>query len=149
MPTYDLDIQVLGAPEVEARLRKMGDRALLAEPALEKIVGVLRDSEVALFTRGRSWAPNAPATEAIKGRNDPLVRTGALERSLTEENDPNQIVRIEHDALTFGSSLWYAHFAIGTKHQPERKTFSLRQSDRGEIVAILREYILHGEVGLA
>lgn len=148
MPAYELDIKVLGAPEVENKLRSMGDRAIMAEPAFERIIGVFRESERALFERGRSWAPNAPATVERKGRNDPLVQTGALEKSLTVEGDPGQLVDIGHDSVRFGSKLWYAHFAVGTKTQPKRKVVNLRATDRAQIVTILREWILHGEEGL-
>lgn len=149
MAGYELDIRVLGGPEVEARLREMGNRAILTEPALLKILDVFRESERALFSRGRSWAPNAGPTIARKGRNDPLVMTGALEKSLTEAGDPNQLVEMNPDYLKFGSKLWYAHFAIGTKHQPARTVVKLRPTDRAQTIAILREWILHGEEGLA
>src|SRR5215469_398023 len=99
MPAYELDIQLLGDAEVEARLREMGNRALYCEPALDRIIGVFRESERALFQRGRSWAPNAPSTVARKGRNDPLVATGALERSLTVEDDPGTLIEKEPDYL--------------------------------------------------
>lgn len=149
---YQLDIEVLGDEEVVQRLRAMGDRALFAEPALHEVLGVFRDSEEALWARGRSWEPNAAATVLKKGRNDPLRNTGALESSFTEEGDPNQIAEVTHDSVRFGSSLWYAHFALGTKgagashstSQPKRDVVKIRASDRVKINAILREWILHG-----
>lgn len=147
---YQLDIDLLGDEAVVTRLREMGERAVFAEPALEEVVGVLRDSERALWARGRSWAPNAPATVEAKGRNDPLRRTGALEKSLTEEHDSNQLIDIDHDSLRFGTKLWYAHFALGTKgagadhstSQPKRDVVKLRAQDRTKIVGILREWIM-------
>lgn len=149
---YQLDIDVLGDEEVVSKLRAMGDRAIFAEPALREVLGVFRDSEEALWSRGRSWAPNAPATVLKKGRNDPLRNTGALEASFTEEGDPNQIAEATHDTAKFGSSLWYAHFALGTHgagashstSQPKRDVVKIRATDRVKIQAILREWILHG-----
>jgi hypothetical protein len=84
------------------------------------------------------------------------VNTGALERSLTEEHDENQVVDIGHDSLRFGTSLWYAHFALGTEgagashstSQPKRDVVKLRASDRVEINETIREWILHGEEAL-
>jgi hypothetical protein len=149
MPAYELEIDVLGDEQIKQHLREMGDRALFAEPALEEVVGVLRDSERAIFSRGRSWAPNAPSTIERKGRNDPLHWTGALERSLTEEGDDNELKEIGPDSLRWGSKLWYAHFALGTKKQPKREVVKLRVQDRARIVGILREWILHGEKGLS
>lgn len=148
MPGYDLEIEVLGDEAIRKHLAEMGERALFAEPALEAVVGVFRDSERAIFSRGRSWAPNAPATVERKGRNDPLKWTGALERSLTEEHDPNELKEIGPDSLRWGSKLWYAHFALGTKKQPKREVVKLRSSDRVRVVGILREWILHGRVPL-
>lgn len=141
---YELDIQVLGDEELERKLRSMGDRAILAAPALEEVVDVFRESERALWSRGRSWASNAAATIRNKGRNQPLVRTGALRRSLTEENDPNQVVEIGNDSVRFGSKLWYGHFAVGTEKQPKREVIKLRVEDRARIHDIVREWVLFG-----
>jgi hypothetical protein len=151
MAGYVFTIDVLGNEEIESKLRAMGGRAILAEPAMHAIVHVLQDSEVALWSRGRSWESNAAATIARKGRNDPLVRSGALRRSLTEDRDPNQLVEINPDSVKFGSKLWYGHFALGTTKQPKREVIKLRVSDRARIGEIVRQWILHGEgfAGLA
>lgn len=146
MAGYDLQIDVIGDEAIAKHLAEMGDRALFAEPALEEVVGILRDSERAIFSRGRSWAPNAPATVARKGRNDPLKWTGALERSLTEANDPGELKEIGPDSLRWGSKLWYAHFALGTENQPRREVVKLRAADRVRIIGVLREWILHGRL---
>lgn len=145
MPAYTLDIDVLGDEELGAKLRAMGDRAILAEPAFHEIVDVFRESEEALWSRGRSWTPNAPETVAKKGKNDPLVLTGALKASLTEKDDRNQLVVVENDTLRFGSKLWYAHFAIGTRNQPKRTLVRLRPQDRLRVSTIIREWVLHGD----
>lgn len=148
MAGYVLEIDVLGDERIERRLREMGDRAILAEPAMHEIVHVLVDSEEALWSRGRSWAPNAPTTQERKGRNDPLVASGALRRSLTELGDPNQLVEIGHDSLKFGSKLWYAHFALGTKKQPKRDAVRLRPQDRLKIREIVLAWVLEGQEGV-
>lgn len=147
MPAYELEIDVLGDAAVQEKLKSMGDRALLCEPALHEIVNVLRESEVALWEHGHSWAPNAPSTVDRKGRNDPLRATGALGRSLMGKDDENQLVEIGEDSLRFGSKLWYAHFAVGTRTQPKRRLVNLRTTDRAKIMGIIREWILHGKVG--
>lgn len=149
MAGYEFTIDVLGNEEIEKKLLAMGGRVVLAEPAMHAIVNVFRDSEQAIFARGRSWAPNAAATIARKGRSDPLVRSGALRRSLTEANDPNQLVEITPSSVKFGSKLWYAHFALGTTQQPKREVMKLRASDRARISGIVREWILHGDEGFA
>lgn len=141
---YELDIQLFGEEELQRKLLAMGDRAIMATPALEEIVDVLRDSEQALWSRGRSWPSNAAATIRNKGRNEPLVRSGALRSSLTEENDPNQLVEIGNDRVRFGSKLWYGHFALGTTQQPKREVIKLRPVDRVRIHDIVRDWILHG-----
>lgn len=148
MAGYVLEIDVLGDERIERRLREMGDRAILAEPAMHEIVDVLIESEDALWSRGRSWAPNAPTTQERKGRNDPLVASGALRRSLTEHNAPGQLVEIEHDSLKFGSKLWYAHFALGTSHQPKRDAVRLRPQDRIKIREIILAWLLEGHEGV-
>jgi phage gpG-like protein len=144
MAGYHLDLKVLGADEIAHDLRAMGDRAIMAAPAMEEIVDVFRESERALWTRGRSWAPNAPATVAHKGRNSPLVRSGRLKASLTEEYNRDQIVEVTPDSAKFGTKLWYAHFALGTDNQPKREVIKLRASDRIQIREIIREWVLYG-----
>lgn len=148
MAGYVLEIDVLGDERITRSLTEMGSRAILAEPAMHEIVNVLIDSEQALWSRGRSWAPNAPVTQERKGRNDPLKDTGALGRSLTELHDPNQLVEIGHDSLKFGSKLWYAHFALGTKKQPKRDAVRLRPQDRIKIREIVLAWVLSGHEGV-
>lgn len=147
MAGYQLDLEVHGADKIAHDLRAMGDRAIMAAPAMQEVVDVFRQSERALWSRGRSWAPNAPATVAHKGRNDPLVRSGRLRASLTEEFNSAQIAEVGPDSAKFGTKLWYGHFALGTKNQPKREVINLRAVDRAQIREIVRDWVLHGAMG--
>src|SRR5215207_3953763 len=149
MSAYQLDVQVTGDEELERKLRGMGNRAIMAQPAMEEILDVFRSSERALWSRGRSCVPNAPGTVQTKGRNSPLRWTGRLERSLTEEGNPDQIAEATNDSARLGSKLWYAHFAVGTDHQPKREVVKLRVEDRARVSEIVRRWVLEGhEAGM-
>jgi hypothetical protein len=140
-----LEIEVFGDESTRKHLLSMGRRMIFAEPALQEIAPVFAESEQALFSRGRSWAPNAPATIERKGRNDPLVRTGALERSLTEVAAPGAVRRFEDDVLFFGTNIWYAKMATSEHgNVPKRDVFKLRASDRAKIRGIVRHWVMHG-----
>ena len=122
MPAFELSISVEGEEKLDNLLRSAGYRAFNAEPALAHALDVFRESEEALWSK-KPWLPNAPATLENKMSNEPLVRTGAMERAFTDPGDDRQIAEVTASTLKFGVRLWYAHFALGTKSgEPKRES---------------------------
>lgn len=136
----ELEIKVEGLEDAEGRLTRLGQRAVMAAPAFAEIYEVMLESERALWARGIS-PPDAPITIERKGDATVLERTGALRRSLTATGAGGHIRELSGQALKFGSSLWYAHFALGTQHQPRRELIKLRPTDRAKIHVIIARWL--------
>jgi hypothetical protein len=147
MAAFELAISVEGDEKLDNLLQRCGYRAFNAEPALAQVLEVFRVSEDALWS-AKPWVANAPATLENKQSNEPLVRTGALERSLTQPDDKNQIVEITQSTLKFGTKLWYAHFALGTKTgEPKRDPIKIRAKDKRKVQDIIANWIVSGRFG--
>jgi hypothetical protein len=143
MAQFELGISIEGDAALDNRLRSAGYRALNAEPALREVLTVLHESEESLWQR-KPWPQNATATLENKSSTEPLIRTGALERSLTSLGDDNAIAMITASTLKFGTKLWYAHFALGTTTEPKRQLFKVRAVDKREIQSIVGAFIANG-----
>lgn len=141
MPIFDLSVTIEGDEKLDNKMRQMGYRAAQAEPALQQVLEVMYESERGLW-EDKPWAPNADATLENKSSTEALVRTGALERSLTVHGDPNAIVEITPSTLKFGTKLWYAHFALGTIKQPPRELFKFKAAQKRTIREIIGQYIV-------
>lgn len=145
MARFELGISIEGVERLDNQLRAVGMRAISAEPALREVLTVLHESEEALWQR-KPWKPNATATLENKSSTDPLIRTGALERSLTDLADDNAVVFVGPNTLRFGTKLWYAHFALGTVKQDKRELFKVRAIDKQEIQSIIGAWVANGVV---
>jgi len=146
------------AANTEGTIRKlegMATRAGLTEPAMEEIVEYIQKRERQLFqssgaSAGRPWAPREASTKAgVKPgeSSDTLVRTGALEDSLTNRHDSNAIRRIGPGWLQFGTKLEYADVhKTGFKDRhgnrvPPRRPIDLNRTDRYWIGKIMLRYL--------
>lgn len=138
------------------RLEGMATRAGLTEPAMEEIVDFIQKRERELFqsagaSAGRPWSPREASTEkGVKTgeSSDVMVRTGALEDSLTQRHDQNAIREIGPGWLRFGTRLGYAdpHFT-GFKDRhgtrvPARRPIDLNRVDRYAIGKIMLNYLM-------
>jgi hypothetical protein len=144
MAQFELGITIEGLDALDNQMRVAGYRAIAAEPALREILTVMHESEKALW-ESKPWPENATATLENKSSTEPLIRTGALERSLIELGDKNSLVEIGPATLKFGTKLWYAHFALGTVTEPKRDLFKLKAAHKREIQLILGNFIAHGK----
>jgi len=148
-----LDIQVFGE-DIIAReiLRPMGDRALDARPAFEKIGDQFMEAEEELFdsqgnAAGQGWEPIQAATIEYKRRAglDPRILHATLDlrKSLTERGDENQVLITEDSFMVFGSTL--KQFEIHQR-QGERKPLAFGEQTKRDAVKTLQRFIFTGEV---
>lgn len=133
-PTFEVTEH--GAAQVAKLIEDIGTHAIRAAPAMVKIGIVLQAAEIALWKRhgGKSWPKRADGSQ-------PGVQSGALERSLTEAGE-GAIREIHEDHIIFGTSLWYAHFMLGTKHQPKRKILAYTTTVRKKTAEIIADHLL-------
>lgn len=151
-----LSFETSGVKQIDRELIRIGAYAGDVSPALKAIVGVMRDETRKQFnTEGGhasgGWAPLAPSTVAAKRRGgyrpEILRRTDALMRSLTVAGDPNEVVEIGKQELTFGSRLPYADLhQTGTHRMPKRPPLQFTEEAKRTIVKVLQRYVIAGEL---
>jgi len=117
----------------------LSERVLNLEPVWRQIAKDLMELEVQIFATqgsviGRPWAPLSPKTIKQKQRKgfplEPLVRTGRLRASLTDETSNEMVLDIDNFGLTFGSARlvdrgdWFLapihHFGAPRRNIPAR-----------------------------
>lgn len=171
-----LVFEVDGDRLIERDLLRLGEYAQDATPAFEAIGGLMMEETKDQFaTEGRhasgGWRPLAPSTVRRKlhggrftrgfaigpgggnfvavssGGLGILYETGALERSLTDRDAPNQIFEAAPQELVFGSSLPYARYhQRGTHRMPQRRPLEFTEPAKRRMVKILQRWIVTGEV---
>lgn len=148
--------EISGEKQVNRELLRIGEYAGDAQPAFSAIADLIMDETAEQFaTEGRhasgGWKPLAESTLREKARlgfgsRGILERTLALERSLTERGNANQILETTPDSLTFGTSLRYGDYHQLGRGVPQRRPVELTESARRQVVKILQRWVLTGEV---
>lgn len=151
-----ITIDISGDKQVNRELLRVGERAGDARPAFSVIADILMDETAEQFaTQGAhasgGWQPLAPSTVREKqragfGARGILERTLALEKSLTMRGDANQILEIERDGMTFGTSLRYGEYHQLGRGVPQRRPVELTEDARRRIVKVLQRFFLVGEL---
>jgi phage gpG-like protein len=117
----------------------LSERVQNLEPVWRQIAKDLMELEEQIFATqgsviGRPWAPLSPKTIRQKQRKgfplEPLVRTGRLRASLTDESSDEMVLDIDPLGLTFGSARlvdrgdWFLapihHFGAPRRNIPAR-----------------------------
>lgn len=144
-----LDVEIRGEKDAGRKLDALGERATDASDAFHKILDKLIEGEKSLFRRsgGKKWAPLARSTTYTKksrGQDPRMMRaSGALERSLTQIGAPHQIKDINGESLTFGTSLFYAHFhQKPRRNEPKREVLQFRPIDKRHAREVLLDHLL-------
>jgi len=138
--------ELLGEKIVHRELMGVGDRAVNMAPALREVGRFWMDVEREVFdssgaSGGKPWAPT-------KAGNQPLVNTGSLLASLTEEGAADQIFEVNDDVLVFGTGHPAARFHhTGTKHMDARPPVQINPTNRRRTVKILQRFLVEGQVG--
>jgi len=108
-----LVITIDGDQQVTFAIDTLSEKVADLRPVWEQIARDLMEWEEEIFaTRGtaigRPWAPLSPKTIQQKMRKgfplDPLVRTGRLKASLTDESSDEMVLITEPTYLVFGSA---------------------------------------------
>ncbi len=150
--------EIAGDRLIERELLRFGERTLNASPVFESIADFMMGEEREQFdTEGAyasgGWQPLKEETLRRKAQLelDPRIlhATLALERSLTERGDPNQVLEVSADGLVFGSSRPGA-----AAHQnprpgsrlPRRRPIEFTEPARQETVRRLQRWMITGEL---
>ncbi len=96
---------------------------------------------------GEKWTELSAAYAGWKEVHFPgkpiLQRTGDLERSLTNGNDPNAVKIEERKTLTLGSRVPYAiYHQRGTKRMPARREIQLTEAFKRSVMHHIQTYLV-------
>ena len=102
---------------------------------------------------GFRWQPLQPQYAAWKlehyGAHGILVRTGALESSLSFSSARGAVRDIGLTSATFGTSIPYAAYhKFGTRRMPMRPPIFVPNFMATRTANVVAEYIVHGSVGV-
>jgi hypothetical protein len=124
-------VSITLSPPLEFIMRQSGRfRQQLAnlEPLWERFKPIMGEIEAQRFAEaGPGWAPLAESTIRQKAAAgyplDPLIRTGALRDSLTQESAAAKTTRL---TMEWGSGVDYAKYhQEGTPRMPQRKVIDI------------------------
>lgn len=136
---------IKGDEELQRRFDGIEGRAADLTGAWEKVIPQFRSHEREIFaTKGHGiWPPNSPRTIARKGRDQPLVDTGRLQRALTANRASGSFTRRQKTQMVFGVNddrIPYANF-LG-----EVRPFIIGERTAGKIGAkAVEEYLMRGD----
>lgn len=159
-----LIITVEGAEQISFAIDTLSEKVSDLTPVWRDIAKDLMEWEAEIFESqgaaiGRSWAPLSPKTIRQKQRKGyplaPLIRTGRLKASLTQEGAEDMILIIEPTSLTFGSARtvergdWFLapihHFGAPSRNIPARALMpdesQIGQRFRDKWLALLEGYL--------
>lgn len=146
-----LSIEVRGDQQIARDLIAMRKRGADPRPFFRETMEELRQLEPEWFeSHGHHTWPELDAyTIEDKNANglplDPLVRSGALERSLTERTSPDAIRTATKAGMHFGTKVWYARVHQRSKRAslPRRDPLvKMTHHKRRELVNELTSYLL-------
>jgi len=155
-----LCIEVAGETAIHrgiARISEGLDDCRPVWPAIEDDFYALEKAQFASqgAEGGSPWAPLALSTakwRAVRFPGNPiLVRTGDLEKSLTDPHDPNAVCVEGRGELTLGSRLPYGlYHQTGTRRMPARPLIQFSEAFRSAVMRHIQTYLarLASESGL-
>ena len=145
-------IEVRGARKAAVDLAALGERGSDIRRVSEQVRSVYRKSNERRFASNGlgSWPALAPSTVERKARAGavapPMVRTGALERSLTAPRASDQVDRRDKTEFRFGTTLSYAvYHDTGTGGEKKRELVELTASEREQISRLISGYVARAE----
>jgi phage gpG-like protein len=153
-----LDIRANGVKQTTRKLHDVATRLVDAAPGLEAVAERFNEIAKGEFdSQGKNfggWDALAPSTLEDRARkgyaSGPiLVRSGELERGLTETMDPAHIVEVLPQMLKWGSTTPYGGWHMtGTRNMSARPPFRASELDKRTVVAILKRYAVVGVPGV-
>ena len=145
MSTPTLFIEVAGLAVFEQATNRTAERLEDFSPMWPGISEEVYRAEQDLFRSAGSsgqhgaWAPLNPAYEEWRAKHftpfpSPMVRTGALEKSLGGKDRPHAVYIESPLELTIGTSLPYARYHMGPSgKRPARRPIDLSSEDKERI----------------
>lgn len=150
----NIDPIVQGEDRAARHIDDIGDRAKDPKPVLNRVADLLQRRQAANFaSHGASlggWPPLAASTVAKKrsaGQSiEPLVATGALERSLQAGRGKGKVRRVTKTRVTIGSRIFYGRFAqAGTSRgEPKRPIVGITNVEAKLATKLIDRYIRTG-----
>jgi phage gpG-like protein len=147
-------VEVLPGGKILAdQLSGIARRASDWAPAFSVIIESWHRIEAKKFAdEGPGWQPLADSTITRKESGgyvmDILVRTLALQESLTSTGAPGSVNYMTPTSVFMGTDIPYAHFhQYGTSRMPARPVVSINIETVALWEQILNEYLLYGTVG--
>jgi hypothetical protein len=164
MPGPEFHVPTERIESFEYALELFGARAQDPEPILQRIVDKLLERERRMFeTRGASsgvyWQPLKPSTVARKGGTTfhhqragersayperPLWRSGDLMRSLSERGAKHQILNVNKDGFTLGTTHEAAAIHADGRGVPRRPPLVVPKKHAHEYIGMLNDFIFGG-----
>lgn len=147
------DVKIYGAKEAIAKLYLMEQRSDKLQLVFEEAKAKLAASNAANFAANGlpsgGWSPLDPQYGAWKSTRfpgaPPMVRTGALFRSLTTLSD--SVNQVRGSSAQFGTSVEYAAFhQRGTRHMPKRQVLFEPPLFARDIAVDTGRFIVDGEI---
>jgi len=142
-----VEFEVRGSRQAALDLRELGLRARDVRPVGRALQLIFLHGEQRRFaTRaGGEWPELADSTVQNKlrqgQRTEVLRASDALYRSLTQMGASGQLKVIRQGEIRFGTTIDYAHFALGTVHEPARPPIGLRAVDMRAMTTVLSKHI--------
>jgi hypothetical protein len=133
-------------------LKGVAARAADMRPAMRRVAALLAEGNRQVFETkgaaiGEPWPASSPGTLARKARtgvgalSDLMVDSGDLEHELVGGNPKMSATRTSARA---GTRMFYAKFAIKSKHEPARPPVGIPQSTRKDAFVVIEEELFHG-----
>lgn len=151
---FKLEIHANGVKQTVRNLHKTADRLLDPSPGLAIVAERFNEIAKGEFdSQGGNfggWDPLRPATledRARKGYGPTpiLERSGDFMRGLTDDTDPEHVVRITPEELHWGSTTPFGNYHMtGTANMSARPPFRMDELDKKTVVVILRRYAMTG-----
>jgi len=143
MPGLAVEVVETGAEKAALHLRAVGARGADVMPLIPAIREIVVASEERIFaSHGPGWPALADSTLANRASlgqgSDPEVATGALRQGLTSGLE---VKAATPQAVKFGTSVPYARFQEGTKHQPKRQLMNLTIVERRAVSKLISAYV--------
>lgn len=131
-------------------IREVGERGSDIRGASAKVRTVYRQAQERRFRSSGfgTWAPLKRSTVAIKASahkpSEPMVRSGALKRSLTAARASAQVDERTKSELVFGTTLPYATFHEEGKGKAKRSLVDFPEKDERAMAEAMRDYVTEG-----
>lgn len=148
-PRASIDVE--GIPGAKRMLSEIARRGLDMRPPLTGIKAILFEGNRKQFESkgsylGTPWVADKPETIARKGRegvpglSDTMVASGDLQEALSGGDGSKS--RVTKYSVRVGTSLFYAHFSLGTQDEQPRPVSGISDLETNASVRLIEDYLM-------